>query len=107
MSPLISIVVPVYNASKTIERCISSVLSQTFSQFELILIDDGSTDDSLAICEQFAMFDSRIIVRHQENKGVDIVFTAIVTTLSLLTFSLLAPGFTTFLRRFVNKRFKK
>lgn len=70
MSPLISIVVPVYNASKTIERCISSVLSQTFSQFELILIDDGSTDDSLAICEQFAMSDSRIIVRHQENKGV-------------------------------------
>lgn len=70
MSPLISIVVPVYNASKTIERCIESVLSQTFSQFELILIDDGSTDDSLAICEQFAMSDSRIIVRHQENKGV-------------------------------------
>ena len=70
MSPLISIVVPVYNASKTIERCIESVLSQAYSQFELILIDDGSTDDSLAICEQFAMSDSRIIVRHQENKGV-------------------------------------
>lgn len=70
MSPLISIVVPVYNASKTIERCIESVLSQTYSQFELILIDDGSTDDSLAICEKFAMSDSRIIVRHQENKGV-------------------------------------
>lgn len=70
MSPLISIVVPVYNASKTIERCIKSVLSQTYSQFELIIIDDGSTDDSLAICEKFAMSDSRIIVRHQENKGV-------------------------------------
>lgn len=70
MSPLISIVVPVYNASKTIERCIKSVLSQTYSHFELILIDDGSTDDSLSICEQFAMSDSRIIVRHQENKGV-------------------------------------
>ena len=70
MSSLISIVVPVYNASKTIERCIESVLSQTYSQFELIIIDDGSTDDSLAICEKIAMSDSRIIVRHQENKGV-------------------------------------
>lgn len=70
MNPLISIIVPVYNARNTIERCINSVLSQTYSQFELIIIDDGSTDDSLAICEKFALSDSRIIVKHQDNKGV-------------------------------------
>ncbi|MGM9841469.1 MAG: glycosyltransferase family 2 protein, partial [Candidatus Limisoma sp.] len=70
MKSLISIIVPVYNASATIKCCIESVLSQTYTNFELIIIDDGSTDDSLAICERFAMSDSRIIVKHQENKGV-------------------------------------
>lgn len=70
MKSLISIIVPVYNASATIKCCIESVLSQTYTNFELVIVDDGSTDDSLAICEKFAMSDSRIIVRHQENKGV-------------------------------------
>ena len=70
MRPLISIVVPVYNASHTIERCIKSVLSQTYPQFELIIIDDGSTDNSLTICKNIAMSDSRIIIQHQDNNGV-------------------------------------
>ena len=70
MRPLISIVIPVYNASHTIERCIKSVLSQTYPQFELIIIDDGSTDNSLAICKKIAMSDSRIIIQHQDNNGV-------------------------------------
>lgn len=72
MRPLISIIVPVYNASLLIERCINSVLAQTYSEFELILIDDGSTDNSLLACQHLASKDSRIIVRHQDNKGVSV-----------------------------------
>lgn len=66
----ISIVVPVYNAEKTISRCIDSLLSQTFSDIEIILINDGSTDDSGAICDLYAKRDSRIFVIHKINEGV-------------------------------------
>lgn len=67
--PKISIVVPVYNASKTLCRCIDSIMSQDFTDFELILIDDGSSDNSFEICQEYAQKDSRIISIHQENAG--------------------------------------
>ena len=68
--PQISVIVPVYNVEKYLPRCIESVLSQTFSNFELLLIDDGSTDRSGNICDRYAQNDSRIRVYHQNNQGV-------------------------------------
>ena len=68
--PEISIIVPVYNAAKTIEACIKSVLAQDFIQWELILTDDGSADESVKICHEFATNDSRIVVLQQDHKGV-------------------------------------
>ena len=65
----VSIIVPIYNAEKYVEACVNSILNQTFSNFELILVDDGSKDRSLEICEELAKKDSRIIVTHQENAG--------------------------------------
>lgn len=70
MMPLISVIVPIYNASSYISKCVSSVLSQTFTNLELILVDDGSMDGSLQICQTLASQDKRIIVRHQSNQGV-------------------------------------
>ena len=70
MSPKISIIVPIYNAQKTIERCIDSILNQDFSDFELILIDDGSKDNSGEICDTYARKDQRVRVIHKENSGV-------------------------------------
>lgn len=68
--PLVSIIVPVYNAEKYIDRCIQSVLCQSFSSWELLLVDDGSTDNSGAICDEYAFKDDRIKVLHKENGGV-------------------------------------
>ena len=65
----ISVIVPVYNAAEWIEQCIQSVLNQTFKEFELILVDDGSTDNSYEICECFAKTDDRIRLFHKENGG--------------------------------------
>ncbi|MGN0245888.1 MAG: glycosyltransferase family 2 protein [Lachnospiraceae bacterium] len=70
INPTISIIVPVYNVEKYLSRCIQSILCQTFSDFELILVDDGSKDHSRAICEEFSKRDSRISVIHKENGGV-------------------------------------
>ena len=70
MSPTVSIIVPVYNAEKTIGRCIDSILNQEYKDFELLLVDDGSTDDSGAICDARADRDSRVRVFHQANAGV-------------------------------------
>ncbi len=67
---LFSIIVPVYQAEKTISRCIESVLDQTMSCFELLLIDDGCSDKSGAICDKYALRDSRIKVIHKKNGGV-------------------------------------
>ena len=67
--PLISVIVPVYNVEKHLKRCINSILSQTQADFELILIDDGSTDKSGVICDEFATLDKRIQVFHKENGG--------------------------------------
>lgn len=68
--PMVSIMVPVYNAEKTIDRCISSILNQTFRDYELLLLDDGSTDDSGRICDTYAEKDERVHVLHKENSGV-------------------------------------
>lgn len=68
--PLISIIVPVYNVEKYLDRCIKSILQQTFKDFELILVDDGSTDGSEAICNQYRDIDNRIKVIHKENGGL-------------------------------------
>ena len=65
----ISVIVPVYNTEKYLHRCIDSILAQTFTDFELILVDDGSTDSSGAICDEYAAKDSRIRVFHQSNQG--------------------------------------
>ncbi len=70
MEPLVSIIVPVYNAQDFLERCIKSVLAQEYTNYELILADDGSVDDSGAICDRFAGQDGRIKVLHKENTGV-------------------------------------
>lgn len=68
--PTVSIIVPVYNSERYISNCINSILKQTFSDFELLLIDDGSKDNSLDICQAFEEKDSRIRVYHKENGGV-------------------------------------
>ncbi|MGN0660845.1 MAG: glycosyltransferase [Oscillospiraceae bacterium] len=67
---VLSIVVPVYNAEKYLSRCIESILNQRYKNFELILIDDGSTDSSGKICDEYALKDERIVVIHNVNKGV-------------------------------------
>jgi glycosyltransferase involved in cell wall biosynthesis len=68
--PIISIIVPIYNVEKYLHRCIDSILAQTFTDFECILIDDGSPDNCPAICDEYAAKDSRIVVIHQKNAGV-------------------------------------
>lgn len=67
--PQISIIVPVYNAEKYLGRCIDSILAQSFKDFELILINDGSTDSSQEICDKYSLFDNRVKVISQENSG--------------------------------------
>jgi glycosyltransferase involved in cell wall biosynthesis len=68
--PKISVIVPVYKVEKYLDRCIDSILSQTFTDFELILVDDGSPDKCGEICEEYAKKDSRIHVIHQKNGGL-------------------------------------
>ena len=69
-NPTLSIIVPVYNVCAFLEQCIDSILAQTFTDYELILVDDGSTDGSGEICDRYAQSDSRIKVIHKENGGV-------------------------------------
>lgn len=66
---MINVIIPMYNASKFIKRCIDSVKTQTFSDWNMIIVDDGSVDDSLSIVKQYEKDDSRIKVCHQENRG--------------------------------------
>ena len=70
MEPTVSIIVPVYNAENTIPRCIESILNQEYSDFELLLVNDGSTDGSGAVCDAYAARDARVRVIHKENTGV-------------------------------------
>lgn len=66
----VSIGIPVYNVSEYLRQCLNSVLRQTFTDFEVILVDDGSTDDSFRICQEYASRDKRFKLIHQENKGL-------------------------------------
>ncbi len=70
MNPVVSIIVPVYNAEKDLARCIDSVLKQDYDPFELILVNDGSSDQSGAICDAYAQKDARIRIIHKNNTGV-------------------------------------
>ena len=70
MNPKVSIIVPVYNAQDYLEKCLDSILNQTLNDFEVILVNDGSKDNSPIICDEYAKKDSRIRVIHQINKGV-------------------------------------
>jgi glycosyltransferase involved in cell wall biosynthesis len=68
--PTISVIVPVYNVEQYLCKCLDSILNQIFTDFELLLIDDGSPDKSGQICDEYAHKDSRIRVFHKENGGV-------------------------------------
>lgn len=67
---MISIIIPVYNVKLYLDNCIQSVIQQSYTDFECILVDDGSTDGSSEICDQWAEKDNRIIIVHQPNGGV-------------------------------------
>ena len=67
---LISIVLPIYNVENYLERCIKSVISQTYKNLEIILVDDGSTDDCSKMCDEWAEKDNRIVVVHKNNQGL-------------------------------------
>lgn len=69
MNDLVSVIVPVYNSSSYIKRCVDAIRSQTYSNLEIILVDDGSKDNSLEMMEEYAKEDSRIVVIHKENGG--------------------------------------
>ena len=70
MHPIVSIIVPVYNAEKTLARCVDSILNQTYQDYELLLVNDGSTDSSGGLCDSYAARDQRVRVFHKENAGV-------------------------------------
>ena len=70
MDSLISIIVPIYNVEKYLCECIESLINQTYTNLEIILVDDGSTDSSSAICDEYALKDERIVVIHNQNGGV-------------------------------------
>ena len=69
MKELISVIVPVYNVEQYLPKCIESITNQTYKNLEIILVDDGSTDNSGRICDEYAQKDERIIVLHKENEG--------------------------------------
>lgn len=67
---LITVIIPVYNVERYLERCLKSIITQTYNNIEIILIDDGSTDNCYNICEEYAKIDKRIIIIHKKNEGV-------------------------------------
>ena len=70
MDEKISVIVPVYNVEAYLERCVESILKQTYSNLEILLVNDGSTDKSGELCDQLALRDQRIRVIHKENGGL-------------------------------------
>ena len=68
--PIVSVIVPVYNSEKHLRRCVDSILAQSFIDFELILVDDGSVDSSGSICDDYAINDNRVSVIHKPNGGI-------------------------------------
>jgi len=70
MSPLISVIVPIYNVEKYLNRCVDSLINQTYNRLEIILVDDGSPDNCPAICDNYEKKDSRIRVIHKKNGGL-------------------------------------
>lgn len=71
MNPQISVIVPVYNGERYLHECIDSILIQSFTNFELILVDDGSKDESARICYDYAKKDHRVRVIHKQNEGIN------------------------------------
>ncbi len=69
-TPLVSVIVPIYNVEKYLKKCIESIIRQTYQQLEIILVDDGSTDSSPQICDEFLKLDDRIKVIHKKNGGL-------------------------------------
>ena len=67
---LVSIIIPVYQAETYLRKCVESIIGQSFVDFQLILVDDGSVDNSGAICDEYASKDNRVMVVHQPNRGV-------------------------------------
>mgnify|MGYP001131787503 FL=1 len=67
---LVTVIVPVYNAEQFLDKCIRSIQNQTYQEIEIILVNDGSTDNSLKICENYSAKDSRIIIIDKPNGGV-------------------------------------
>lgn len=70
MKPIVSVIVPVYNTAEYIPTCVDSILSQSYTVLELLLVDDGSTDESGSICDSYSKIDSRVRVIHKKNGGV-------------------------------------
>lgn len=70
MNDLISVIIPIYNVEKYLKKCIDSVLMQSYENLQIILVDDGSTDGSSKICDEYAKFDNRILVIHKKNGGL-------------------------------------
>ena len=67
---LISVIIPIYNVEKYLRRCVDGILSQTYRNLEVILVDDESPDGCGAICDEYAAKDDRVVVIHQKNKGL-------------------------------------
>ena len=75
-TPLVSVIVPVYNVEKTLARCLESICGQSYQNLEIIVVNDGSPDGSLAICEQFRAKDPRVVVISKENEGLSLARNA-------------------------------
>ena len=89
---MVSIIVRVYNAQRCLENCVQSILAQTYRDFQLILVNDGSTDESGNLCDGFAALDSRVTVIHQKNAGVSAARNAglaVASGVNLLSLKLL------------------